>query len=112
MLTALCFPQYRRINRQIKQRDMIRQFVFENGCYDVWRQAGQIDHPADVTVIDVFAVGDFPERFDLAGLQHGQPSAPRANANCSGVALVFQVVGFAVSPLGNTAFLQPLRRLI
>jgi hypothetical protein len=70
----LRLPQWWRINRQLKQRDLIGQLVFKNGGNNVWHQAGQIDQPADITAIDVFAISDFLKRFDLARFQHVQPS--------------------------------------
>src|SRR5690606_35915972 len=48
----LLIPQRWRINRQIEQRNVVRQCVVQDGRHDVGCQRGQVDHAADVTVVD------------------------------------------------------------
>ena len=49
---ALIFPQRLGIHSQIKQSQMVRQFIEQNGVIDVRRQGGQVNHQADVAVVD------------------------------------------------------------
>lgn len=62
----LLIPQRWRINRQIKQRDVVRQCVVQDGRHDVGCQRGQVDHPADVAVVDSFPRGDLLQGLRLA----------------------------------------------
>lgn len=41
----MLFPQLRWVNRQPKEHYVVWQLVLKNSCYDVWPQAGQVDHP-------------------------------------------------------------------
>lgn len=58
----LLIPQRWRINRQIKQRDVVRQCDVQDGRHDVGSQRGQVDHPANVAVVDSFPRGDLLTR--------------------------------------------------
>ena len=63
----LLLPHHRRIDRQVEQRDVVRQGIVEDGGHDVRRQHGQVDHPADVAVVHALTVSQFPHSFHLAG---------------------------------------------
>ncbi len=63
---SLLIPQQWRINRQIKQRDVIRQCIVEDSGNNVRCETGQIDHPADVTVVDLFSGTNFRKVPNLA----------------------------------------------
>ena len=64
----LLLPQRRRIHRQTKQREVVRQRVLQDGVDDVRRQRGQIHHPAHVAVVDAFLRTLKAEYFHLATL--------------------------------------------
>ena len=67
-------PQHRRISRQLQYRDGVRQRVIQDRRNDIRCQRSQVDHPAHITVIHAFALGDFRQGLDLARLQHGKPT--------------------------------------
>lgn len=50
-------PQHKRIHRNIKRRQMIRQRILQNGLDDVRCQRVQVDLPTHVAVVDTFALG-------------------------------------------------------
>ena len=58
---SLFIPQRRRVHRQIEQRQMVRQFVQQDGIHDARRQRGQVDHAAHVAVVDTLQRGDFTQ---------------------------------------------------
>ena len=62
----LLIPQHGRINRQIKQRDVVRQCIVEDGRHDIGCQRGQVDHAADVTVVDPLPRGDLLQGLRLS----------------------------------------------